>query len=186
VRGVATGEVRLKRVAAGLLVLLAGCAGDVSRLPRISARESIQLSTPAFQSAGPMPVRFTCNGEDLHPPLRWVGGPPAEEFALVMVDQDADEFVHWIVYGIPGTITAIESASLPPGSSEGINGFGRTGYGGPCPSRTDRAHTYLFTLYSLRVPRARGLGSGASLEEVLEAIRCCIQAQGTLMATYGR
>ena len=88
-----------------------------------------------------------------------------------MVDPDADEFVHWIVYGIPGTITAVDAASLPPGAKEGMNGFGRTGYGGPCPPRTDRAHTYLFTVYSLRVARAARLGPGASLEDVLEAIR---------------
>ena len=176
----------LTRVAAVVLVLLAACTGDVSRLPRIAARESIQLSTPAFRPGGPIPVRFTCDGEDVHLPLRWVGGPPAEEFAVVMVDRDADEFVHWIVYGIPGTITEIGAVAPPPGAKEGLNGFERTGYGGPCPPRTDRAHTYVLTVYSLRVPRAREVPSGAALEQVLEAIRCCIQAQGSLAGTYAR
>ncbi len=168
------------------VLLLAGCTGDVSRLPRISTRESIQLSTPAFRPGGAIPGRFTCDGEDVQPPLRWMGGPPAEEYALIMVDRDAEAFVHWIVYGIPGNITAVASTSPPPGATEGLNGFERVGYGGPCPPQTDAAHTYVFTVYSLRVARARGLGPGASLEEVLEAIRCCIQASGSLSATYER
>ena len=176
----------LKRLALPLALALCACTGDASRLPRFAARESIQLTTPAFRPAGRFPVEFTCDGEDVHPPLRWTGGPPAEEYAVVMVDQDADEFVHWLVYGIPGTITAVDATSLPPGAREGLNGFGRTGYGGPCPPRTDEAHTYLFTVYSLRVPRARDLEAGASLEEVLEAIRCCIQAKGSVAATYDR
>jgi Raf kinase inhibitor-like YbhB/YbcL family protein len=103
-----------------------------------------------------------------------------------MVDQDADEFVHWIVYGIPGHIPAVGPVLPPPGAREGRNGFERVGYGGPCPPRGDSAHTYLFTVYSLRVARTEGLGPGASLDEVLEVIRCCIQAQGSLSATYGR
>ena len=169
-----------------LLLLLAACTGDVSRLPRIARRESIQLTTGAFRAGGAIPARFTCDGEDAHPPLRWAGGPPAEEYALVMVDQDADEFVHWIVYGIPGNITAVGPISPPPGATEGRNGFERVGYGGPCPPRAEPAHRYLFTVYSLRVARTQGLGPGASLDEVLEAIRCCIQAQGSLSAMYGR
>ena len=176
----------LKRLALLLALVLCACTGDVSRLPRFAARESIQLSAPAFRPARRIPVQFTCDGEGVHPPLRWAGGPPAEEYALVMVDRDADEFVHWLVYGIPGTVSAIDAAAVPPGAREGLNGFGRTGYGGPCPPRTDEAHTYLFTVYSLRVPRARGLAAGASLEEVLEAIRCCIQAKGSLSAAYAR
>ncbi len=174
------------RAAAVLVLLLSACTGDVSQLPRISARESIQLTTDAFRRGGTIPAQFTCDGENLHPPLGWTGGPPAEEYTVVMVDRDADEFVHWIVYGIPGHITAIEAMSPPPGASEGLNGFERVGYGGPCPPRTDRAHTYLFTVFSLRVARTRGLEPGASLEEVLEAIRCCIQARGSLSATYDR
>ncbi|MDP8956029.1 MAG: YbhB/YbcL family Raf kinase inhibitor-like protein [Actinomycetota bacterium] len=169
-----------------VLILPVACAGDVSQLPRISARESIQLTTGAFRPGGAIPSRFTCDGENIHPPLRWMGGPPAEEYTLIMVDQDADEFVHWIVYGIPGNITAIAETSPPPGASEGVNGFERVGYGGPCPPRTDAAHTYLFTVYSLRVARTGGLGPGASLQEVLDAIRCCIQAKGSLSATYAR
>jgi Raf kinase inhibitor-like YbhB/YbcL family protein len=174
------------RAAAVLLLFLTACTGDVSRLPRIANRESIQLTTAAFRPGGAIPARFTCDGEGVHPPLRWAGGPPAEEYALVMVDRDAGEFVHWIIYGIPGNITAVGPISPPPGAVEGQNGFERVGYGGPCPPRGDQAHRYLFSVYSLRVARAQGLEPGASLDEVLEAIRCCIQAQGSLSATYGR
>jgi Raf kinase inhibitor-like YbhB/YbcL family protein len=176
----------VRRAAVGVLLVLTACSADVSRLPRVSARESITLISPAFRDGGPVPAAFTCDGQDVHPPVRWMGGPPAEEFALIMVDKSAGEFVHWIVYGIPGTVTGLGEGTVSPPAREGTNTFERVGYGGPCPPRGDQPHLYVFTLYGLRIPRAGSLRSGAALEEVLDAIRCCIQSRGSLSGIYGR
>ena len=177
----------LRRIAACLLLsFLCACSGGVSKLPRISKRESIQVTSSAFTNGGRIPARFTCDGEEVAPPLRWTGGPPAEEYAVVVVDRNADEFVHWIVYGIPGTVTSLGPDAAAPGATQGRNSFDKLGYGGPCPPQTGSAHVYVFTVYSLRLPRAARVPSGASLEEVVDAIRCCIQAQGSLTGTYER
>src|SRR5438552_11293484 len=86
-----------------LLVAAAACGtGPASQLPQVSQTDSITLASPAFISGSAIPARYTCDGQDVSPPLSWSGGPPAEEFALIATDPDArgGEFVHWIVYAI--------------------------------------------------------------------------------------
>jgi Raf kinase inhibitor-like YbhB/YbcL family protein len=172
-----------------VVLLAATCGtGPSSRLPPVSQADSIQLASAAFSSGSLIPARFTCDGQDVSPPLSWGGGPPAEEFALFVTDPDArgGEFVHWIVYAIPGTATDAPEGAAPAGAREGVNGFAKVGYGGPCPPKDDPAHHYVFTLYGLRVAAGNSLPPGASFDQVLDAIRCCIQSKGTLVGTYGR
>ncbi|HXF56050.1 MAG TPA: YbhB/YbcL family Raf kinase inhibitor-like protein [Actinomycetota bacterium] len=180
----------MARAAFGALlacVVLAGvgCRTQGSRLPQVARAESIELESPAFPDGGPIPAEYTCDGADVSPPLAWGGGPPAEEYVLVAVDADAADFVHWVVVGIPPTVTSVPEGGLPPGAREGVNDFDRVGYGGPCPPKGE-THRYVFTVYSLRSPRADRVPSGATLEEVLDAVSCCIQAQGTLVGAYRR
>ena len=106
-----------------------------------------------------IPVRYTCDGEDLSPPLTWTGIPPqAKSLVLIVDDPDAPDpaapkmtWVHWVLYNIPvevqGLAENISSASLPVGTQEGINDWGRKGYGGPCPPVGK--HRYFFKLYAL-------------------------------------
>ena len=175
----------LTRVGLVLLLSLAACTTNTSQLPKVAARESITVTSLAFQDGGRIPAAFTCDGQEAHPPLEWSGGPPAEEFVLFMVDKDASEFVHWVVYGIPGTVTALQAGAVPPFLKEGLNSFGKSSYGGPCPPRGDEAHHYVFTVYSLRLAKGAGLQPGASLDQVVAAVRCCVQAVGSLSGTYG-
>lgn len=168
-----------------LVVLAGGCRTPESRLPQVARTESIELESAAFPDGGPIPVRHTCDGADTSPPLAWRGGPPAEEYVLVVVDADAGEFVHWVVAGIPPSVTSIPEGGLPPGAREGVNDFGRVGYGGPCPPRGE-THRYVFTVYSLRSARADQVPPRPTLDEVLDAVSCCIQGQGTLVGTYRR
>ena len=104
----------------------------------------------------------------------------------MMVDVDANEFVHWAAYGIPGQVTSMEAGILPTGTKEGTNGFEKVGYGGPCPPPGDGPHHYVFTVYSLRLAKGETVRTGATVDELIEAIRCCIQARGSLAGTYGR
>jgi Raf kinase inhibitor-like YbhB/YbcL family protein len=185
------GAMRSRRVAAtvSLLFMAGACGtGGGSDLPDVSASDSISLTSPAIRSGGTFPVDFTCDGRDVSPPLAWSGGPPSEEYALVLSDFDAPggSFTHWVVYGIPGNATSMAEGVVPDGSRSGENDFGRTGYGGPCPPGGDAPHRYLFVLYGLRTAVGGSIPDGAGLSEVLDAIRCCIQAQGTLQASYAR
>jgi Raf kinase inhibitor-like YbhB/YbcL family protein len=103
-----------------------------------------------------------------------------------MVDLDAKGFVHWVAYGIPAQTAGVGDGRLPSGAKDGANDFGGTGYGGPCPPEGDGPHRYEFTVYALRTPVLADRPDGASLDDVLEAIRCCVQVSGSLTGTYER
>jgi Raf kinase inhibitor-like YbhB/YbcL family protein len=165
---------------------LAGCGGGdtpESELP--AARESVQVTSPAFDPGQTIPKRFTCDGDDVSPPLAFRDVPPrARELALVEEDPDADHFVHWTVLRIPPDSAMIAEGRVPPGSIETENSFGDRGYSGPCPPEGDEPHRYVFALYALSRPL--GLDEDASVDEVREAIGEDALARGTLTAEYGR
>ncbi len=109
------------------------------------------LRTSAFQQGQNIPTRYTCDGENLAPPLAWSDPPVGtRSFALILNDPDAPSgtFTHWLQYDIPPT--TMELQGQPCGRTLG-NDFGRTGYGGPCPPKGHGPHRYVFTVYALDV-----------------------------------
>lgn len=119
----------------------------------------MELYSPAFAQGGEIPMKYTCEGRDVSPPLSWKGVPEgAESLALIVDDPDAPDpanprmtWVHWVVYNIPPDAEGLPedagSGRLPPGAEDGINDWNRTGYGGPCPPIG--RHRYFFKLYAL-------------------------------------
>lgn len=112
------------------------------------------LTSTAFSEGGAIPRRFTCDGENVSPDLSWSGAPgDTQALALMVTDPDARDFVHWLVYDMTGTPsgalpTAISSSlDAPP---QGMNDFGKRGYGGPCPP--SGVHRYRFELSALDAP----------------------------------
>ena len=152
---------------------------------------SIEVTSPAFAEGAPIPVRYTCDGEDTSPQLGWSGVPQGtRSIALISDDPDAPggTWVHWVYYAVPPDITELQEGiatakELPDGSRQGKNDFKRTGYGGPCPPKGD-PHRYFFKLYALDVEV--DLGPGASKKELLQSMEGHILAQGQLMGTYKR
>lgn len=166
---------------------LAGCGGnDAAHGPALPpAAASLRLTSPAFATGPSIPKAFTCDGDDVSPPLRWSRPPSGtRELALVVEDPDADRFVHWTLLRIPASATALAAGRVPPGAVQTENGFGDRGYGGPCPPKGDGAHRYVFTLYALDAPS--GLAADASGDDVAAALRAHATARGTLTATYAR
>ena len=120
---------------------------------------TLTLRSPAFAAGGAIPSKYTCDGANQSPPLEWSGAPDGtKSFALILDDPDAPDpkapkatWVHWVLYDIPvGAMRlpeAVEARALPPGTREGRNDWGRTGYGGPCPPIG--RHRYFFKLYAL-------------------------------------
>ena len=142
------------------LVVLGGCGGGAKRaLPTIGTiPATIALSSPAFADGGAIPAKYTCKGEDVSPPLRWSGVPQGtRELRLGVSDADARGFVHWDVSGIPADRTSIDEGTLPPGAKPQRNGFGKVGWGGPCPP--SGTHHYVLTLTAIGVG-ARQLAVG--------------------------
>jgi len=153
---------------------------------------TLTISSTAFASNGAIPALYTCEGKDISPPLVWRGAPPGtKSLALVVDDPDAPDpaapkmtWVHWVLYDIPasagGLAEAVTRAGLPAGTREGVNDFGRTAYGGPCPPIG--RHRYFFKLYALdTVLPDPGPPDKTALET---AMRRHVLAQATLVGTY--
>jgi Raf kinase inhibitor-like YbhB/YbcL family protein len=132
-----------------------------------------------------MPSRFTCDGLDDPPPLRWSGVPAGTaELALLLEDQNVRgpsgaPFVHWSLFGIPPSATQV-----PRSARAGTNDFHQLTYGGPCPPDNDPAHRYVFTLYALRAPL--DVPDGAPPTDLRAAIARAASGQGRLTVTYTR
>jgi Raf kinase inhibitor-like YbhB/YbcL family protein len=139
---------------------------------------AMTLSSPAFQQNGHIPLKYTCEGEDVSPPLAWEGVPDgAKSLVLIIDDPDAPDprapkmvWVHWVVYNIPPDTESLpESASktrLPQGASLGLNDFKKTGYGGPCPPVG--RHRYFHKLYALNITRDLRGATKSQIERAMQ------------------
>jgi Raf kinase inhibitor-like YbhB/YbcL family protein len=171
-------------------MLLVGC-GDGEQ-PLVEEGEmALSVTSTAFQEDGQIPDKYTCKGQDISPPLAWSEPPEGtQSLALIMDDPDAPGgvFTHWVMFNIPSDSRGLPEAvptqdKLPSGALQGKNGFGRIGYGGPCPP-SGSPHRYQFTLYALKQPL--GLEAGASKKQILETMQGQILARGQLTGTYQR
>jgi Raf kinase inhibitor-like YbhB/YbcL family protein len=143
------------------------------------------LTSPSFPEGGAIPVKHSCDGQDLSPALNWEGAPAGTSaFALIVEDPDAGGFIHWVAYNIRGDTRGlaegVPSAGPPP---QGQNGMGRTGYGGPCPP--SGTHHYRFTLYALS--KSLSLQGTPTAGDLRAALTAAVPlGQTTLVGTYTR
>lgn len=141
------------------------------------------LSSTAFADGGEIPRKYTCDGPDRSPPLSWVGAPTGTAaFAIVVDDPDANGWVHWVAFDIPGATTVLtEGASGTGGFNEGGTTWGSLGWRGPCPP--SGTHRYAFELFAL--DRALGLG-GATADELRRAMKGHVLGSAKLLGRYRR
>lgn len=148
---------------------------------------ALTLTSEAFNHAELIPSKYTCDGEDIAPPLAW-NGVPANTKSLVLIVDDPDApngvWDHWLLFNIPPSAQSLVEGAypLPPGAEEGANSWGRRGYGGPCPP--DKMHRYLFKLYALDTPL--DLLNGAKKSQIEAAMKNHILAQTELLGKYER
>lgn len=151
---------------------------------------ALTITSPAFRHEGDIPRDCTCDGQDRAPALEWTGAPVGtRSFALIVDDPDAPDpkaptmtYVHWVVYDIPGTTTALRGGVTPAGARDGLNDWKRTGYGGPCPPVG--RHRYYFKLYALDA--LLGDLNTPTKPRLLQAMQGHILASAELMGTYER
>jgi Raf kinase inhibitor-like YbhB/YbcL family protein len=151
---------------------------------------TLELTSTAFAPGQPIPSKYTCDGENVSPPLHWSDPPHGtQSLALICDDPDAPAgtWVHWVLYNLLAKARALPeavpaNADLPDGSRQGKNSGGRLGYSGPCPP--SGTHRYFFKLYALDT--VLGLASGADKSQLLQAMQGHILAQTELMGTYKR
>jgi Raf kinase inhibitor-like YbhB/YbcL family protein len=147
--------------------------------------EGLKITSPVFENSGSLPLRYTCDGKNINPPLRIENVPrESKSLALIFDDQDAPKgsFVHWIVWNIDPGIEDLKENSVPRGGVEGLTGFKRRNYGGPCPPT--RAHRYVFKLYALRIRLA--LDSHSTKADLEKAMKGHVLDQAQLITSYKR
>ncbi len=153
---------------------------------------TFSLTSAAFGNMEPIPSRYTCEGEDVSPPLSWTS-PPAGTRSLVLIVDDPDApdpaapkftWVHWLVYNIPLSMSGLEEGAgnrpLPDGLLGGRGSSKKTGYGGPCPPIG--THRYFHKLYALDIllPDL----AAPEKEKLLEAMKGHVLAEAVLVGTY--
>src|SRR5690348_1063049 len=110
---------------------------------------SLQLTSAAFTNNGVIPVRYTCNGQNLSPPLTIADVPNgAKSLALILHDPDAPRgnFTHWLLWNVGPQLSSLAEGTVPAGARQGMADFGKVAYGGPCPP--SGTHRYMFDLYA--------------------------------------
>jgi Raf kinase inhibitor-like YbhB/YbcL family protein len=152
---------------------------------------AMNLTSPAFEQGGQIPSKYTCEGEDVSPPLAWDGVPKGtKSLVLIIDDPDAPDpkapqlvWVHWVIYNIPPDTKSLpenaSKAGLPQGVELGLNDFKKTGYGGPCPPIG--RHRYFHKLYALDVTLDLRRATEPEIELVMKGH---VLADAELIGTY--
>jgi Raf kinase inhibitor-like YbhB/YbcL family protein len=150
----------------------------------------IKVSSQAFAEGGMIPRKYTCDGDDVSPPLAWAGVPNgAKTIALISDDPDCPTgtWVHWVLFNLTANTKEL-AEGIPPdkelsgGAKQGKNDFRRIGYGGPCPP--GGTHRYYFKLYALDTEL--NVAAGATKADLLKAMQGHVLAEGQLMGRYKR
>lgn len=152
---------------------------------------AFELSSSGFKEGDSIPRRYTCEGENVSPPLHW-GVPPAATKSFVLIADDPDApggtWVHWVLYNLPLDLRGL-SEGVPAKERvldeaiHGLTDFKRIGYGGPCPP-PGKPHRYYFKLYALDV--VLDLKPHATKAQVLEGCKGHVLAEAQLMGRFGR
>jgi Raf kinase inhibitor-like YbhB/YbcL family protein len=153
--------------------------------------DALKLASPSIHDGEPISAVFSCAGADGSPALSWSGAPGAtKSFALIVEDPDAPggTFYHWVAYDLPPTATGMpanvaRTSALAGGGRQGINGFGRFGYNGPCPP-PGRVHHYHFRLFALDT--MLDLGRHADAAALKSALAGHVLATAELVGTFRR
>lgn len=176
-----------------LLILLCGFRGKENQnniSQKGDEKMAITITSSAFKEGGLIPAKYTCDGKNISPPLKWEQSPDGiKSFALICDDPDAPvgDWVHWVMWNIPAEVNELPENTppvkeLPDGTKQGLNDFRRSGYGGPCPP--SGVHRYYFKIYALDT--TLDLPASTTKRDLLSAMKSRILAEGKLMGKYGR
>lgn len=143
----------------------------------------MKITSSAFGNGEEIPVKYTCDGEDINPPLQFED-VPADAQSLVLICNDPDApagtWIHWTLWNIDPKTEGIEESSLPQGAVEGQTSFGKPGYGGPCPP--SGTHRYFFRLYALDC--RLDLSVSATVNELKQAMADHLLASAEFFGLY--
>ena len=180
------------------ILYVAVAVAGLALMARAADKETtMKLTSTAFEANQPIPSKYTGEGPDVSPALKWEGAPAGtKSFALICDDPDALSvagriWVHWVLYGIPANVTSLpenvaktETVAALGGAKQGLTDFGKVGYGGPMPPRGHGIHHYHFKLYAL--DGKVNLKPGATKSALETAMKGHIVGQAELMGKFKR
>lgn len=143
----------------------------------------MQIISAAFSTGGLVPLKYTCEGPNISPPLTFVGVPDSAKSLVLMIedpDAEAKPWVHWLVFNIPSNTIGFDEGSIAEGATEGLCNGNTFGYEGPCPP--EKEHQYLFKLYAL--DKVLDIPNESDRNVVLEAMEGHIIEEAVLSASY--
>ncbi|WGV27361.1 YbhB/YbcL family Raf kinase inhibitor-like protein [Halotia branconii] len=151
----------------------------------------MEIRSSAFFIGNTIPFKYTCDGDDISPPIHWEAPPQqTKSFALIVDDPDAPDetFTHWVIYNIPADTRELpedvpKQSQLPDGVLQGENSFGKVGFGGPCPPKNE-THRYFFKIYAL--DQMLDLPAEANKQQLLAAIDNHVLDKAEVMGRYAR
>jgi Raf kinase inhibitor-like YbhB/YbcL family protein len=153
--------------------------------------QAMEITSSAFENNSDMPMKYTCDGDDVSPPLS-IEGLPNRTAAVALICDDPDasskkNFTHWVLFNLPPNSPTLHehlpsTPQLPDGSCQGVNDFGKVGYGGPCPPKG--AHHYRFTAFALDAPL--NVPPSSSRSDVEAAMQGHVLGRAQLTAVYNR
>jgi Raf kinase inhibitor-like YbhB/YbcL family protein len=150
----------------------------------------MKISSRAFNEGTAIPAKYTCDGENVSPPLAWSGLPDGtQSLALIVDDPDAPSgtWVHWVLYNLPPEMNGLDEnvpldVVLHNHGRQGTSDFGKHGYGGPCPP--NGTHRYFFKLYALDAMLP--LEGDVTKDRLIQAMTEHILAEVELVGKYER
>ena len=177
---------RLFLLCFALVIIVSSCSSnETATTESTEAATTMELKSDAFASGQSIPAKYTCTGKNFSPALTWSNAPAdTQSFALIVDDPDAPmgTWVHWVLYNIPSGTTSLSEATDAGGLSVGKNSSNHMSYDGPCPP--SGTHRYFFKLYALDTTLS--LSPGATKQQLLDAMKGHILAQGELMGTFSK
>lgn len=158
---------------------------------------ALNIMSSAFRDKQTLPIKYSCDGQDLSPPLSWENVPKGtSSFVIICEDRDAPlgTWDHWIIYDIPAKFKKLDEgfgkkdlASLTGGIKQGKNSFKRFGYGGACPPRGDRPHRYIFKIYALDIKKLKfDGGKDVTKDMVIKEMKGHVLERSAIMAIFSR
>lgn len=167
-----------------------GISDPLSEVKKYGVAELLKIES-VFRNGDVIPRKYTCDDVDVSPPMKILNVPEGvRAYSLIMYDPDAPmgTFYHWLLYDIPSTIRElpenIPRIEVTEYGIQGVNDFGRIGYGGPCPPHGHGRHRYFFLIVGLR--DKTGLKPGARVDDLLRSVRDKAVGYGLLMGVYSR
>lgn len=176
-----------------VLLLLCSCSSrnTSTATAERASKMTVQVTSTAFKEGGSIPSKYTCEGQDVSPPLAWNSVPEGtRSIALIADDPDAPgkTWVHWVLYNLPPSLRELpenvpaSESILGNGGRQGMTDFGKIGYGGPCPP--SGTHRYFFKVYAL--DSDHHLDPGLTKAQLVKAMEGHVLAEGQLMGTYAK